>query len=132
MDLFSNVRLLSIGSYGESTFAPRHWLVRVSTRLGGTSKALALGAASTLGGCHDVVVDATSPNSSLLSASQALSESKLAKLREMGEGCAIIARDSVGPVRALALSRDQLPFALPPIVRGEGTNPGNGRIAHMH
>jgi hypothetical protein len=79
--------------------------------------------------CHDVPVDAISPASpALRSTSQVEKGNKLAQLRAIGEGCAMIARDSIGVVRALPLSRDQLPFALPAIRRGESTNPGNGRI----
>jgi hypothetical protein len=58
-------------------------------------------------------------------------QNRLAQLREIGEGCAIIASDSIGVIRALPLPRNKLPFDIPAVVRGRENERGNGRIAHV-
>ena len=83
--------------------------------------------ATALVGCEDRSADISGPSLALSRADAG----HLAELRRIGEGCAVMSRDPSGVVRAIALSRNQLPFEMPAIRRDAGTGRGHGRIAHV-
>jgi len=52
-------------------------------------------------------------------------------MRAFGEGCAVVSVSQSGTQRGFAVARQDLPFELPPVVRGANSGGGNGVIRRI-
>ena len=79
-------------------------------------------------GCAERSHDLTGPGASRsLLDGKPLNENKMAKLRQIGEGCLVAMTDSAGTVRATAFPRKALPFSMPALQHRPGVE-GTGRV----